>query len=89
MSAHTGDKLVYMANQIARNLTLQRDPVAAVADHILAFWTPGMQAQALEPANAKGLHPIARDALTRLAAGREPAHQTRVTDPHAHGSDAG
>lgn len=88
MSAQTGEKLVYMANQIARNQALEADPVAAVADHIASFWTPRMKQDVLAQ-NAGDLEPIARAALERLAAGREPAHQTRATDPEAHGSDAG
>jgi hypothetical protein len=42
------DRLVYMANQIARNLAAQGEDAAvlAVADHIGAFWDPRMKATA-------------------------------------------
>ncbi|MEO0030568.1 MAG: hypothetical protein RIS94_326 [Pseudomonadota bacterium] len=88
MSAMTTDKLVYMANQIARNMALEPDPVAVVADHIAAFWTPRMLGQIFAHGEA-GLDPIAAKALAQLEKGHEPAPQTRATDPHAHGTDAG
>ncbi len=88
MSAHTVDKLVYMANQIARNLALDDNPVAATADHITAFWSPRMKDQIFAH-GPQGLDAIARDALARLAQGHVPAPQTRATDPNAKGSDAG
>lgn len=42
----THEKLVYMANQIARNFSaLDHDvAVAATADHIAMFWDPRMKA---------------------------------------------
>ena len=88
MSAHTVDKLAYMANQIARNLVHDDAPVAAVADHITAFWTPRM-IDTLIAQGAAGLDPVAADAVARIADGRVPAPQTRATDPQVHGSDAG
>ena len=41
------DRLVYMANQIARNFaaTGPEATARATADHILAFWDPRMKAQ--------------------------------------------
>ena len=41
------ERLVYMANQIARNFdTLGHDAAArATADHIASFWDPRMRAQ--------------------------------------------
>lgn len=88
MSGHTVDKLTYMANQIARNMGHDDAPVASVADHIIAFWTPRMIDMLLAEQGA-GLHPIAADAMTRIAAERIPPPQTRATDPAVHGSDAG
>ena len=40
------EKLVRMANEIARNLAHMTgdDPVEATAQHLVAFWTPGMRA---------------------------------------------
>lgn len=88
MNADTNDRIVYMANQIARNLALEPDPVAAVADHILAFWTPQMKTTLLASPPAS-LDPLVREAAARLATGPDPRPQTRATDPHAQGSDAG
>jgi len=60
------DKLVYMANQIARNFASQGEDlaVAATAGHIRNFWDPRMK-QALRP-DAPGLCPIASAALASL-----------------------
>jgi len=88
MSADSVEKLVMMANQIARNLALDDNPVAATADHITAFWSPRMKDQIFAH-GPEGLDAIARDALAQLAKGHEPAPQNRATDPHAKGSDAG
>lgn len=88
MSGDSLDRLVSMANQIARNLMYEADPAAAVADHIDAFWTPRMKAQILAHGEA-GLDPVARAALTALTAGKDSKNQTRATDPAARGSDAG
>lgn len=70
MSAGTVDKLVMMANQIARNLALDDDPVAATADHIKAFWSPRMKDQIFAH-GPEGLDAIARDALARLDKGSD------------------
>lgn len=88
MSGQTVEKLAYMANQIARNMALDDRPVASVADHIVAFWTPVMIDMLLAQDNAH-LDPIAADAMKRIAQGRIPSPQTRATDPAFHGSDAG
>ncbi len=71
MSAHTAEKLVYMANQIARNVTHEPDPVAMIAEHIEAFWSPRMKADVfavLDGPIGAALDPVARAALDRLAA---------------------
>ncbi len=88
MSALTVDKLAYMVNQIARNMAYDGHPVASVADHIVAFWTPVMIDTMLTHGGA-GLDPVAAAAMARIAEGRIPAPQTRATDPAVHGSDAG
>ena len=74
------ERLVYMANQIARNFAAQGVDVAAlaVADHIAAFWDPRMKAQifamespALEPIAARSRRAataIGRDSI-RIARG--------------------
>ncbi len=69
MSANTLDKLIYMANQIARNVTHDPDPVGMIADHIKAFWTPHMIAQITPVLREDGparLDPVAHAALSRL-----------------------
>ncbi|WP_232475967.1 formate dehydrogenase subunit delta [Flavisphingomonas formosensis] len=60
------ERLVYMANQIARNVATQPEPqaIVAVADHIKAFWDPRMKAMIL--AAPEGLTPVARAAVERL-----------------------
>ena len=63
----TPAKLVRMANEIARNLTHEKDPVAAVADHIHAYWTVRMQEQVFAH-GPDGLDRVAFAALERLAA---------------------
>lgn len=88
MSGQTAEKLAYMANQIARNLTHDDKPVAAVADHIVAFWTPRMIDTLIAQGTA-GLDKVAAVAVARIAEGRIPAPQSRATDPQVHGSDAG
>jgi formate dehydrogenase subunit delta len=69
MSAHTLDKLIMMANQIARNVTHEADPVGMIADHIKAFWSPRMIAQITPVLSETGparLGPVAHAALSRL-----------------------
>lgn len=78
------DRLVYMANQIARNLaTLGGDKAAAaVADHIARFWDPRMRAQlfALHAKGAAALIPIADRAITLLRQAGAPPAQTGATE---------
>jgi len=59
-------KLVYMANQIARNFAAQGEEaaIAATAQHIAQFWDPRMKASLA--ADAQGLCPIARSAVHSL-----------------------
>ncbi|MCI4590324.1 formate dehydrogenase subunit delta [Sphingobium sp. BYY-5] len=68
----TGDRLIYMANQIARNLAAQGEgeAVAATADHIASFWDPHMRARivALAVERPDALSPIAAAAVRRIAA---------------------
>ena len=65
------EKLVRMANQIAENLGSQDhdDAVAAVTEHLRAFWTPKMRRQIVDLAAAggAGLEPLTREAVRRLA----------------------
>jgi formate dehydrogenase subunit delta len=68
------EKLVMMANQIAKNLRVQGDEraIPAIADHIARFWDPRMRARIIAhlAAGAADLDPLARAAVERLAAGR-------------------
>lgn len=65
----TGDRLIYMANQIARNLAAQRDADVQTAEHIRKYWTGAMRArlQALAEEQPDALSPIAAQALRRIA----------------------
>jgi formate dehydrogenase subunit delta len=58
--------LVYMANQIARNLAPQGEATAVdqTAQHIRDFWGPRMKAAIL--ANGEGLDPLAKAAVEQL-----------------------
>lgn len=61
------NRLIYMANQIARNFAVQGEEVAvaATAQHIVDFWDPRMKA-AILACDQTGLDPIAVQALSRL-----------------------
>jgi formate dehydrogenase subunit delta len=91
------ERLVYMANQIARNVAAQGPEAAALAtaDHIAAFWDPRMKAQifAMEGAQGDGLEPIAAHAIALLRDRGAPPPQsaaTRFAAPRGSGgSDAG
>lgn len=84
----TTAKLVRMANQIARNLARDKDPVCAVADHIQAFWSPRMQEQLIAHGTGE-LDPLAIAAFERLAHDVRSPHRTRATDETEHGADGG
>lgn len=67
----TGERLVYMANQMARFFGSQKhdEAVLGLADHILKFWDPRMKAMiaAHLGAGGAGLEPLAREALVVVA----------------------
>ncbi|WP_298289609.1 formate dehydrogenase subunit delta [Novosphingobium sp.] len=69
MSGQTAEKLAYMVNQIARNLVHDAAPVASVADHIVAFWTPRM-IDTLLAEGTSALDPVAAEAMARVKAAR-------------------
>lgn len=81
------ERLVYMANQIARNFEAIGHETAAkaTADHIASFWDPRMKAQIF--ANRDGLSPLAARAIAILSEAGAPPHQTPATA--SGGSDAG
>ena len=65
------EKLVYMANQIARNLETEGDRAAEMtAAHIVAFWDPRMKSMILShlDAGGEGLSPATRAALGKVRA---------------------
>ena len=66
-SAMDASHLIYMANQIARNLAAQGEEaaIAATAQHIRDFWDPRMKAT-IYAHDRSGLDPIAREAIERL-----------------------
>ncbi|WP_036520249.1 formate dehydrogenase subunit delta [Novosphingobium acidiphilum] len=69
----TTAKLVTMINQIVRNTAREKDQIAAIADHIHAFWTVRMQQQLLEHGST-GLDPVAVAVMARLAPGIRAPH---------------
>jgi formate dehydrogenase subunit delta len=77
------DRLVRMANDIARNLEAIRapDPVAATADHIAHFWDPRMRDMIFErvAAGGDGLEPTALRGVKELRDRGAPQPQTRAT----------
>ncbi len=89
------DRLVYMANQIARNLATHHDPSLATADHISTFWDPRMKAMVFDhlAAGGLGLDKNAADAIRILALRGAPEPQGEATIFNAvdqsGGSDAG
>jgi formate dehydrogenase subunit delta len=89
----TRERLVHMANQIARNFATQSvdDAALAVADHIVMFWDPRMKALICETmdASGEGLSPVAHAAIVHLRDKGAPPSQTRATAYQAGNSDAG
>ncbi len=67
---NTGEKLFYMANQIATFFQTQPKAEAAdgVAKHINDFWEPRMRRQFFEMVDAgeKGLAPLVLEALPQI-----------------------
>jgi len=66
----SSDRLVMMANQIAKFFTPQRqaDPIAAIADHLQKFWDPRMRAAIVAhlERGGEGLDMPVREAVRRL-----------------------
>lgn len=87
----TLDRLIYMANQIARNLATHADPAAATADHITHFWDPRMKAMIIHHLAAGGedLDSVATGAIRRLSGEADPSLQSQATVFGAGQSDAG
>jgi formate dehydrogenase subunit delta len=69
MSGDTGEKLVYMINQIARNVCHEPDPGGVIAKHVTTFWSPRMKTMFFDWIAAHGLaglEPEAQAAHARL-----------------------
>ena len=83
MSGHI-EKLRRMADQIAKNYAAigHDNAVLATADHINKFWERRMKA-AIFADDRSLLSPIAHAAIDKLAAGADPAPQTRATEFNA------
>ena len=81
---NSADKLVYMANQIAKNFAgMTADQAAlATADHVAQFWDPRMRRMIDDrlEAGGDGLDPIALAAIRHLHDKGAPPSQTRATE---------
>lgn len=81
------ERLVYMANQIARNFEALGHEAAAraTADHVASFWDPRMKAQifAFLADGGNDLSATARAAIGHLRDKGAPAPQTRATEFNA------
>ena len=94
MSGSSLDRLVYMANQIAREFGAQHAQEAAQAtyDHLWHFWDPRMRQMIIEHlgGGGNGLSDVARDAIVMLERSSvEPRSLTKATEFNkAHDQDA-
>jgi formate dehydrogenase subunit delta len=63
------DRLIYMANQIARFFAAQPEGAAGAAGHLKSFWDPAMRNEiiAWRAAGGDGLDPLAAEAVDLLA----------------------
>ena len=70
------EKLIYMANQIAKFFTAQGEERAAVgvSDHLLKFWDPEMRRSFLAAVDRDDspLLPAVKAAVPRIRAGNPP-----------------
>jgi formate dehydrogenase subunit delta len=91
MSGNTLDRLIYMANQIAREFASQQPRQAAEAtwDHLWHFWDPRMRAMIVAHLRegGDGLGDIAKAAVAKLAGNAERAPVTRATEYTHPGED--
>lgn len=91
MSGRTLDKLIYMANQIAREFAGQRprDAAEATWDHLWHFWDPRMRSMIVAhlAAGGVGMSDIAQAAVARLAGPAEPEPRTQATEFNDKGGD--
>lgn len=85
MTSATLDKLIYMANQIAREFAAQhpREAVQATYDHLWHFWDPRMRKLILDhlDGGGAGLNDVAREAIGKLRlSAEEPRSATKATE---------
>jgi formate dehydrogenase subunit delta len=96
----TGDRLVYMANQISMFFDSQPGDGAAlhIAEHIAAFWTPGMRRELtamIGDGHAEPLRPAAVEAMRILQTQSDKSVERQLEANggravgHEQGSDAG
>jgi formate dehydrogenase subunit delta len=66
--AERPERLIYMANQIARFFQAQPERAAGCADHLAKYWDPTMRAEiiAWRAAGGDGLSPLAAEAVDLL-----------------------
>ena len=80
------ERLIYMADQIARNFAAlgHDNAVAATADHIISFWDPRMkdQIKAIAAQHPELLSVTVAAAIQRLSQGPVPS-QTPATHSNA------
>ena len=92
MSASTIERLVAMANQIAREFASQHPGEAAQAtyDHVWHFWDPRMRSMILTHLRegGAGLSEIAKAAVAKLAGDAEPQPVTKATEFNSAGQGA-
>ena len=62
------DRLIYMANQIARFFAAQPEGAAGAANHFRSFWDPSMRAEliAWREAGGNGLDRLTAEAVDQL-----------------------
>ncbi|MEO6338983.1 MAG: formate dehydrogenase subunit delta [Caulobacteraceae bacterium] len=95
----TTEKLVYMANQIARFFKSQKGSTQALhtADHIKSFWTPHMLRDIyahMDKTGGEGLDPISLEAILFLKSAPTGAVRSGLQAAGEHtsrepGNDAG
>ena len=97
---NTGDKLVYMANQIATFFASQphQEGVEGVATHINKFWDPRMRRQLFEmlEAGRNGFHPLVLECMPMIRrpyadpdSGKGTGAEAEAGAPHGKGTAAG
>ena len=63
------ERLIYMANQIAKFFAAQPEGAAGATGHLKSFWDPQMRAEliAWRRSGGDGLDPLAAEAVDRLS----------------------